>query len=142
MQITCPACAATYEVPSTALKPGQLVRCARCAGEWAPLSATPDANTAAQAAREPPSSPPAGPATDDATAENALTSTPGRAAPRAPKSGQAAPRRGVALSLAWAASVIAMLLLGWAGYAERSAIMQLWPPSVRLYAALGLAAGH
>jgi hypothetical protein len=35
---------------------------------------------------------------------------------------------------------MAVLLLGWGAYAERSAIMRAWPPSIRLYAALGLAA--
>jgi hypothetical protein len=52
------------------------------------------------------------------------------------------PRRNRALSLAWAATIIAILLLGWGAYAERSAIMQIWPPSIRFYTAVGLAAGR
>jgi hypothetical protein len=48
----------------------------------------------------------------------------------------------MALRIAWAASVVIVLLLGWGAYAERTMIMQIWPPSIRLYAALGLAAEH
>jgi predicted Zn finger-like uncharacterized protein len=36
MRIACPSCAATYEVPESRLKPGKMVRCARCGGEWLP----------------------------------------------------------------------------------------------------------
>src|SRR4030081_2370464 len=36
MRIECPSCAAQYDVPAARLKPGKLVRCARCASEWVP----------------------------------------------------------------------------------------------------------
>lgn len=45
------------------------------------------------------------------------------------------------IRLAWTASVLAILLLGWAGYEWRAPIMHAWPASERLYAALGLAGG-
>ncbi len=52
-----------------------------------------------------------------------------------------APREGTLLRLAWAASVLAILLLAWAAYGWRTEIMQAWPASERIYAALGLAGG-
>ncbi len=146
MQITCPSCAATYEVPPTALKPGKLVRCARCAVEWAPLAATPEVPVAAGAEADSAASPqaasPTGAAMGGATATNVAPPAPEPLALRSVKPRPPARRRNVALTVAWAASILAILLLSGAAYAERSAIMQVWPPSIRLYAALGLAAGH
>jgi hypothetical protein len=46
------------------------------------------------------------------------------------------------LRVAWVTSVVILLVLGWGAYAERTTIMQIWPPSIRLYAALGLTDGH
>jgi len=134
MQIVCPACTAAYEVPPTLLKPGQAVRCARCGREWVPAPPAPEvpmdapveAKPAAAAAPLPPPPPP----------EPELIPL----APRPPTARSSKSRANVVLRLAWAASVIAVLLLGWGAYAERSAIMRAWPPSIRLYAALGLAA--
>ena len=37
MRIICPSCAAEYEVMASHLKPGRLVRCANCGGEWLPV---------------------------------------------------------------------------------------------------------
>jgi hypothetical protein len=42
------------------------------------------------------------------------------------------------LRLAWAASVLILVLLAWAAYGWRAEIMHAWPASERLYAALGL----
>jgi predicted Zn finger-like uncharacterized protein len=131
MQIVCPACAAAYEVPMTLLRPGKAVRCARCAGEWVPSPAASDgpmdalAQTASAAA----------PASEFVPEVN-------RPSRRPPTPRPLPARPNVALRIAWAASVVVVLLLGWAAYAERTVIMQAWPPSIRLYAALGLAAGH
>jgi hypothetical protein len=48
-------------------------------------------------------------------------------------------RRGrPAVLLGWVASVMVWGLVIWAGYAYRAEIMNAWPPSQRLYAALGL----
>jgi hypothetical protein len=78
--------------------------------------------------------------TGDPTGANVIPPAPGLSASRPATLRPAAPRRNVALPLAWAATISAILLLGWGAYAERSAIMQAWPPSIRLYAALGLSA--
>jgi predicted Zn finger-like uncharacterized protein len=122
MQIVCPSCTAAYEVPLTMLKPGQVVRCARCAHEWVPsptaLPAQPVAPSAAQRADT-------GPTSDQ-------ISLPMGWSPTAHQS--------TAVRLAWAGSAVALMLLGWAAYAERTPIMQVWPPSIRVYAPLGLAA--
>jgi predicted Zn finger-like uncharacterized protein len=132
MQIVCPACAAAYEVPMTLLKPGKAVRCARCAGEWVPSPAA------------------ASDVSMDALPQAAFAAAPAsefvpegaRPSRRPPIARPLPPRRNMALRVAWAASVVAVLLLGWGAYAERTMIMQAWPPSIRLYAALGLAAGN
>ena len=122
MQIVCPACAAAYEVPITLLKPGQAVRCARCAQEWVPSLVGPE--TAMAGAEQ--AHPGDVPALD---AEIPLGTF-------HPQAG----RPNIALRLAWAASVAAVLALGWGAYAGRATVMQTWPPSIRLYAAMGLAA--
>jgi hypothetical protein len=48
----------------------------------------------------------------------------------------APPRYG--LRVAWAASVVLLLLLACAAYTWRSDVIRAWPPSVRMYAAFGL----
>jgi predicted Zn finger-like uncharacterized protein len=131
MQIICPACAATYEVPMTLLKPGKAVRCARCAGEWVPSPAAPEVPMDVQ--------PQAAPAAAPAPEFVAEVIRPPR---RPPMPRPLPPRPNMAPRIAWAASVAVVLLLGWGAYAERTMIMQIWPPSIRLYAALGLTAGH
>jgi predicted Zn finger-like uncharacterized protein len=50
-------------------------------------------------------------------------------------------REGTLLRLAWAASVLVLVLLVWAAYGWRAEIMHAWPASERLYAALGLLPG-
>ena len=45
--------------------------------------------------------------------------------------------RGI-VAAAWAASLVALLVLGWVAYEWRGNVMAAWPPSERLYAALGL----
>jgi predicted Zn finger-like uncharacterized protein len=48
------------------------------------------------------------------------------------------PQPGPPVWAAWAASIALLFLLCWAAYAWRSDVMDVWPPSQRLYAALGL----
>jgi predicted Zn finger-like uncharacterized protein len=127
MQIVCPACAAAYEVPTTLLRPGQAVRCARCAGEWVPPSIPTDDPSETDPAPAPASNPALG------------IIQPSRRPPVAPS---APPSHRIAPRIGWAASVVILLLLGWGAYAERATIMQIWPPSIRLYAVLGLTGGN
>ncbi len=46
------------------------------------------------------------------------------------------------LRAAWAVSVLLLILAAGAAYVWRSQLIDAWPPSQRLYAALGLAPGQ
>jgi predicted Zn finger-like uncharacterized protein len=133
MRIVCPVCTATYEVRDALLAPGRMVRCARCGEEWAavPAAAPPPPPFAVAEPEEPPFpdveldplAPPPGP-----TAMDRLASHPA-----------ALPRGNTRLRAAWAASVVALVLLGWGFVTWRGDLMRAWPPSMRLYDAIGLA---
>ena len=132
MQITCPACAATYEVPDHLLVPGRLARCARCAQEWEPSA------DAAPPAPEPVAEPDPAPESLVRIPEAPPLAAPARM--RAPP--QKPPRRrpGVAIWIGWAASLAIIVYAAYAMTRHRDAVMQSWPPSTRLYSALGLIA--
>ncbi len=135
MRIVCPACAAGYEVPAERLAPGRTVRCARCGVDWTPVPAEPE--PAESPLPESAASPLPAPAAPDVPREPAA---PPPIATDASLAGPALARGGgVALRLAWALSVLALLAAAWGAYAGRGAVMQAWPPSVRAYAAIGLA---
>jgi predicted Zn finger-like uncharacterized protein len=139
MRIVCPHCAAAYDVPDGLLTGHKAVRCARCTKEWRPLGlqaapatiatieerpvAVPPAPAIVQAPRPPRRSVDLGPMAIDR-----LMATPQRKS-----------RAGLALGLAWLTSIVLVAALLAASYAERATVMAVWPPSVRLYAALGLA---
>ncbi len=120
MRIVCPACTAIYDVPEARLAPGRAVRCARCGTDWLPLAA--EALPLQPAEEMSPSVP-----------------EPARAPPPS-LAGTAKPRRADAVALAgWAVSLALLAALGWGGVRWRDSVMRAWPPSERLYAALGLA---
>lgn len=139
MRIVCPSCQATYDVPESLMRGApRRVRCARCGGEWTPEGpqANPDdvndANPPAiQAAA--PALPPDQPAL--VMPDPAAPRTADRMAPPPRPSGRGA--QAVAIA-AWIASLLALVGLGWAGFAWRVDIMAMWAPSKRLYALLGL----
>lgn len=148
MRILCPACAAAYEVPISLLKPGQAVRCARCGKEW-----TPDLEPEASAAPPEPPPLPSSPSMEgDRIAlrppSDAASGPPSRPTPRPTsrptvlRHTPAPPGARAGLSLAWAGSILALGVLLALAYSERAAVMQAWPPSARVYAALGLTGGH
>jgi predicted Zn finger-like uncharacterized protein len=129
MRITCPSCSAGYEVPDSLMPPGRIVRCARCGGEWTPVAVSAvkeDGPTVEQPV----------PATEEAanwpvarqSAMDRLAANPARPASRLP------------LGLAWAASVLVLVLAVWAAFAWRADIAAAWPPSGRVYALFGLQA--
>ncbi|HST73964.1 MAG TPA: zinc-ribbon domain-containing protein [Acetobacteraceae bacterium] len=171
MRIVCPACSAAYEVPAALLGTPRPVRCARCGSEWLPEAAAEPGSAEAhptEALREPPGGsvverlgelpesatglsvsvvdPPSRPAPEpvpptireeEPPDEPALTASAEQSLVAEP-----APRReGTLLRLAWAASVLILVLLVWAAYGWRTEIMHAWPASERLYAALGLLPG-
>jgi predicted Zn finger-like uncharacterized protein len=133
MRLVCPACSSAYEVPDTLLRPGGKVRCARCGHEWAPVAAP-------EPEPPPPSFPP--PEAPLIEAEPVPAAEPElprfTAMDRLALSRATRRRHGVMLALAWAASVLAVLLLLAAGFVWRADIAAAWPPSARLYSALGV----
>nr|WP_294512607.1 zinc-ribbon domain-containing protein [uncultured Rhodopila sp.] len=116
MQIACPSCAATYELPAARLKPGRSVRCSACGAEWKP---EPEPEPQPDPAAPPPAEP---------AAQPMLTALE-RLAARAPE-----PTRSPALLAAW---LLTVLLLGGGGVSAvvwRVDVMRLWPPSSRILA--------
>lgn len=149
MRITCPSCAAEYEVAANLLAARRVVRCARCGHDWTPpAEAAPQVlapEPAAPAPPPPPSRPPEPPVPRvPELPEATITAPPAPAipVPIPPRGQDAAPRprrRAKALApLGWAASILVLVALAWAGYQWRSEVVRAWPPSERLYAKLGL----
>jgi predicted Zn finger-like uncharacterized protein len=140
MQITCPACAATYEVPDHLLAPGRRARCARCGNEWEPSA------DASAPEPEPESGPELGPELGPGPAPESRVRAPEAPLVAAPAQMLATPRKpprrrpGVAIWLGWAASLAIVVYASYAATHHRNAVMRSWPPSARLYSALGLAA--
>lgn len=133
MRITCPSCHATYEVPDALVgAAARKVRCARCAFEWLPEPM----------ATAPPPEPPPRPRPEP-RAERPLRAEPLPPLPppeRVPTSSlRARPAPMLASIAVLAISMVVLISLGWAAYAWRAEVMQAWPPSQRLFAALGLA---
>jgi predicted Zn finger-like uncharacterized protein len=129
MRIVCPTCSATYDVRDALLAPGRAVRCTRCGEQWLPVKAArPDpAEAAFERSVSPPQDqyPPAPPS--PLTAMERLASQP------APL-----PQASLGLRAAWTASLVVVLLFGWGVIALRTDLMRAWPPSTRLYEAIGL----
>jgi predicted Zn finger-like uncharacterized protein len=124
MRIVCPSCSAAYEVGDTLLVPGRSVRCARCSEQWVPLEASP---------RPPPDDEQFEPPNEERAASSPLT-----AMERLASQPAALPRAITGLRAAWAASFFVLLLFGWGIVAWRADLMRAWPPSARLYDAIGL----
>lgn len=119
MRITCPSCAAEYEVPAPRLSSGKKVRCARCGAEWRivrePVAPLREPSEATEASRQP----------------DSLAVAAGRVPP--PQAG----RGGVALRAAWVASVAVLIIAAAAVITWRADIIHAWPPSARLLAPFG-----
>jgi predicted Zn finger-like uncharacterized protein len=140
MRIACPSCQAEYDVPDTMLAGRRAVRCARCGEEWHPEPAAPAA-TESLPATVPEAEPPAVEPEPAAAAEPAASPTL-FVPPREPRAGRPAPqprRAGAGVLVGWVATVVILAGLLYTGYAWRDRLMAAWPPSTRLYAALGLA---
>lgn len=134
VRIVCPSCAAAYDVAEAALAPGRAVRCARCGVEWAPVAAVEQP--------DPPIAVPPAPS-DPIQDESAHPASPGGTAEPVARNRMALPAPpDTKLLAAWLASVLLLLLLAWGAYAGRASIMAAWPPSERLYRALGVAVPH
>ncbi len=130
MHIVCPTCAAMYDVPDRQMKVGRKVRCTSCQNQWVPVIAPQDG--AGDAAATAPA----------AEVHAASPPPPGMTAMDRLAAHQIVPKRDKVLMAAWAASGIAVLVLLAAAYGWRADLMSVWPPSVRLYAAIGLVGHH
>jgi predicted Zn finger-like uncharacterized protein len=149
MRIVCPSCDATYDVPDAMLAGGaRKVRCVRCGNEWVPTAVTvaplafeePQAETPAYRPPPSPEPPPLEP----------LARVEPRLHPLRPRHDTARemtepvleeappPRAGAAAMVAWGVSLAVLLALGVAAVQWRAELMAAWPPSERLFAALGL----
>jgi len=130
MRINCPSCDIAYDVPDEKLC-GRKLRCAGCGNSWVPLAAPVPAPA-------PPAEPPARPAIR--AAETPLvppaTFPAGISQPRPRLSYPR--RRPSRVLLGWIATILVCAGAGFAAYHFRPAVMHAWPPSIRLYRALGL----
>jgi len=144
MRIVCPHCAAAYDVPDGLLTGHKSVRCARCTQEWQPVQASsapaPIAAPVAIAAIESAvASPPPPPVVQNPVQTRRTVDLGPTAIDRLMATPQKKSHGGLALGLAWLFSIVLVAALLAAAYVERATVMAVWPPSVRLYAALGLA---
>lgn len=135
MRIACPSCAAEYDVPDRLLAgPARSLRCARCGAGFALPGAAPTAAEAVPAAEAPPRMQmPAPPA----PAPEARLAPPPAVPDRSPEA--MLPGSPAALRRAWAASIALVAGAALSLVLFRAALMEAWPPAVRLFAALGLA---
>jgi predicted Zn finger-like uncharacterized protein len=150
MRIVCPNCSATYEVPEAILAgTPRMVRCARCGTEWLP-----------EAAAEPAPLIPEPPSPSDDSPPIPMPSPPPEPKPgarREPKLSSYRPRSGViedderlpprdyeslpsrrGALIGWVLSGVLLAAIGWSAVSFRSQVMAAWPPSERVYGALGL----
>ena len=142
MRIACPACTASYEVPDRLLAgPARTLRCSRCGADFA----LPRAEAPAPAA--PPlveAAPPPPPAVEPDPPAAVAPEPPPAPAPRseplaAPRPTAAAEAPSPLLLRAWVASIAVVLAAIVALLVFHGAVMDAWPASRRLFAALGLA---
>ena len=157
MRVTCPSCAAVYDIPEPMLGArARTLRCGRCMAEWTlPVPDQEEAESAVPPAELPEIEAEPVPPADERleprlTLEPLPEPVPALAIPEGERpfvrvAERAAPpqepRNGAAW-LGWIASLVLLALLAWGGYAYRDAVMHAWPPSERLYTLLGLMAPH
>ena len=154
MRIACPVCAATYDVPDQMLASERKVRCGKCGHQWVPAMAAVDSRAAPPPPLPPEPEPPLPqpeprPVVRERIADlpRAPANPPPLAIDRITDSSYgvpetavapAAPRRRTGVWVGWIVSIVIWALVVWAAYHYRADIMAAWPPSQRLYAALGL----
>lgn len=147
MRIVCPSCAAAYELPDARVLPGQPVRCARCGTNWTPVAEAllvskpfgpllPPIDAGSLPTGPLPTAKPASPSPDAQ-----IFSPPDPYAATLDRSGVSL-AAGPAVLIGWVVSIAIVIGLCWAAVVWRDDIMHAWPPSERLYSALGLAAGR
>lgn len=154
MRLTCPNCDARYEMPPemAARLPARL-RCARCAAEWhQDAFASPGANPDPEPRAAPVFVPPPEPAVPEPEPEPETVSdmeagtvdippVPGAVPPRIappPQRRRRARSAPATAWLMWLVSIVILAILIALVIGFHDAIGHAWPPSQRLYRALGL----
>ena len=126
MRVSCPNCAAEYEVPSDRLNARRKVRCARCDSVWAPVQEAQTVasdNEAVEPLEKPADSVPTDqPVIGGATAMDRLAAT-------------SVPRNSIGLRAAWVASVVLLVGSAAATVTWRGRIVQAWPASALVFGA-------
>ena len=122
MRIACPSCNATYEVPDAVVAARRTLRCSRCNTDF---MARPADDPPAPAPTPEPEPPVGEPKVSEVERPTGLPA----AAP--------AIRPARLVLAAWALSFLVIAAAAWAAVAWRAPIMRAWPPSTRLYVALG-----
>jgi predicted Zn finger-like uncharacterized protein len=146
MRVQCPNCSIAYDVPEHLLVGRKALRCARCGTEWMPDEVAPKPVKTipmsltqplppipAPGFAEPLSSPITLGPREEQTEREPLTAMERLARPVEP------PRRTPWVGIAWVASLLVLGALAWGAVNWRADVMHAWPPSIRAYAALGLA---
>lgn len=129
MRIVCPSCAATYDVPDERLVPGRAVRCAGCGAGWTPRLSQAAVPVPVPMEEEPEPEIPTKAADEPSPPDSHPVFLP------VPPAGRRLSR---AVAAGWVATVLIVGGAAWAGVTRRDSVMQAWPPTERLYAALGL----
>ncbi|MBW8270122.1 zinc-ribbon domain-containing protein [Caldovatus aquaticus] len=150
MRLTCPNCAASYDVPDHLLAGAvrRPVRCTRCDAVWTPSATETEAPAPAAPAPEPRQAAPGGSAGIPSAAaggaavagEMPSSRPPWRLelSPAAPEEAQTAGGGArLALAAAWLASLALVAGGAAALWAWRDEVGALWPPARRLFSWLG-----
>lgn len=136
MRLVCPSCGTVYEVPDSLVLPGRMVGCHHCHHQWVPLplALAQAAKPQPRPAVEPPLSPLPAPDAElpPLTATEPIVT---RLLPSRPVKEERG--AGTAVWLLWGLSLLLLAALAWGTIAYRQQIALFWPPSERLYLALG-----
>ena len=143
MILICQSCETRYSVDPNSLVPnGKTVRCAKCGHSWTehppadmPRTVEPESVTVA-------SSPPLKKEYDDDLEVPSVEDVTAQTSPPPRKDGGpgvVAPSRNIGAIIGWSAFVVVVSGLLGGGLLFRETIMDVWPPSTKLYEVVGLA---
>jgi predicted Zn finger-like uncharacterized protein len=132
MRIVCSSCAAEYEVPALRLRPGKLVRCARCGNKWLPVDQAEEGapSDTADEQRAPDVELQNAGSLPEVTAMDRLAATPVRPAAR------------TGLIAAWVLTFVVLASAVAATVGWRDEVVRAWPPSGRILTTTGHSAAR
>jgi predicted Zn finger-like uncharacterized protein len=125
MRITCPSCAAEYDVPASRLTPSRTVRCARCGRRWTATLET---------EAPPPVSDPAEPQADHEAGHPAQLEAPSPTVSAMDRLAASVvqPPRSASLIGAWIATFVILTAAVAATIVWREPVVRAWPPISRI----------